>query len=206
MIGPDGEQIGILPIQEALSRARERELDLVEISPTARPPVCRIMDYGKYKYELTKKDKLAKKKQHAFQLKEMRYRPKIDEHDYQFKTRHVRTFLETGSKVRVFVMFRGREMTRIEYGRKVLDRLKEDLKEIAMIDSEPKMEGRTMSMVVAPRPEVLKRVAAARHDAGSKEEDRKQKAKIEKNEKAETEEETSNSPDNQTVSADNSDE
>jgi len=162
LIGPEGEQLGILPIQDALQKAREFELDLVEISPTARPPVCRIMDYGKFKYELAKKDKQAKKKQHAFQLKEMRYRPKIEEHDYQFKTKHVRTFLEAGSKVRAFVMFRGREMTRIEFGRKILDRLQKDLEDIALVDSQPKMEGRTMSMVLGPKAEIVKKVQSAK--------------------------------------------
>lgn len=162
MIDPDGKQLGIIPIQEALQKAREFELDLVEISPTARPPVCRIMDYGRYKYELAKKDKQAKKKQHAFQLKEMRYRPKIEEHDYQFKTKHVREFLEAGSKVRAFVMFRGREMTRIEFGRKILERLEQDLTDIAVVDSPPKMEGRTMSMVLGPKAEVLKKVQSAK--------------------------------------------
>ena len=134
---------------------------MVEIAPDSRPPVCRVMDYGKYKYELAKKDKQARKKAHSFQLKEMRYRPKIDEHDYQFKTKHVREFLESGSKVRTFVIFRGREMTRIEYGRKVLERLKVDLEDIANIDMAPKMEGRSMSMIVSPRAEVLKKVRAA---------------------------------------------
>lgn len=162
MIDADGKQLGIVPIQEALQKAREFELDLVEISPTARPPVCRIMDYGRYKYELAKKDKQAKKKQHAFQLKEMRYRPKIEEHDYQFKTKHVRAFLEAGSKVRAFVMFRGREMTRIEFGRKILERLQEDLTDIAVVDSLPKMEGRTMSMVLGPKAEILKKVQSAK--------------------------------------------
>jgi translation initiation factor IF-3 len=140
LIGPEGEQIGILPIGEALDRARDYGLDLVEIAPTSRPPVCRIMDFGKYKYELAKKDKAAKKKQHAFQLKEMRYRPKIDEHDYQFKTRHVKEFLEAGSKVRVFVMFRGREMTHQEFGRVILDRVAKDLEEVAQVDIHPKSE------------------------------------------------------------------
>ena len=162
LIGRDGGQIGIVPIQEALNRAREMELDLVEISPTSNPPVCRIMDYGKYKYELAKKDKVAKQKAHTFQLKEMRYRPKIDEHDYQFKMRHVREFLESGSKVRTFVMFRGREMTRIEFGKKILERLQEDLADVASIDSPPKMEGRTMSMVMTPKSEVVKKAQAAR--------------------------------------------
>ncbi|MGH8015961.1 MAG: translation initiation factor IF-3, partial [Candidatus Zixiibacteriota bacterium] len=116
LIGPEGEQIGIVPTSEALAKARQHNLDLVEVSPTSRPPVCRILDFGKYKYELAKKEKQAKKKQHSFQLKEMRFRPKIDEHDFNFKTKHIKEFLETGSKVRVFVLFRGREMAYTEMG------------------------------------------------------------------------------------------
>jgi translation initiation factor IF-3 len=162
LIGPEGEQIGILPIGEALDRARDYGLDLVEVAPNSRPPVCRIMDFGKYKYELAKKDKQAKKKQHAFQLKEMRYRPKIDDHDYNFKTKHVREFLEAGSKVRVFVMFRGREMTHQEFGRKILDRVAADLGDIAQIDVEPKMEGYTMSMILSPKPGTVKKVMEER--------------------------------------------
>jgi translation initiation factor IF-3 len=158
LIGPDGEQIGIVPTSEALKRAEDYGLDLVEVSPNSRPPVCRIMDYGKYKYEASKKDKLAKKKQHVFQLKEMRYRPKIDEHDYQFKTKHVREFLESGSKVKAFVLYRGREMAHIELGRKILDRLVEDMSDIAVVDSPPKLEGRNMNMVLSPKPEIMKKV------------------------------------------------
>lgn len=158
MIGPDGEQIGIVPTQDALQRARDYGLDLVEVSPKSRPPVCRILDYGKFKYELAKKEKSAKKKQHSFQLKEMRYRPKIDEHDFQFKTKHVREFVESGSKVRVFVMFRGREMAHQEFGAKVLDRVAEELKDIAVIEMPPKMEGRNMSMVIAPTSDVMKQM------------------------------------------------
>lgn len=157
MIGPDGDQYGIIPTPEALERAQEMGLDLVEVSPNSRPPVCRILDYGKYKYELAKKDKLAKKKQHTMQLKEMRYRPKIDEHDFQFKTKHVREFIESGSKVKAFVMFRGREMAHTEYGRKVLDRVAQELKDIAIIENHPKQEGRKMIMVLGPTPEVMKR-------------------------------------------------
>jgi translation initiation factor IF-3 len=137
-------------------------LDLVEVSPNSKPPVCRILDYGKYKYELAKKDKLAKKKQHSFQLKEMRYRPKIDEHDFQFKTKHVSEFIEAGSKVRVFVMFRGREMAHTEFGRDVLDRVAETLKDITVIESPPKLEGRNMSMTLSPTPEVLKKLKDSR--------------------------------------------
>lgn len=173
LISEDGEQLGVLPIKEAMDRAGGLGLDLVEISPNSRPPVCRIMDYGKYKYELAKKDKVAKKKSHSFQLKEMRFRPKIDEHDYQFKMKHVREFLMQGSKVRAFVLFRGREMTRIEFGRKILERLEEDLGEIATVDSRPKMEGRSMTMVMSPRSEVVKKA----QDAKAKKAQEKNEAK-----------------------------
>jgi translation initiation factor IF-3 len=162
LIGPDGEQIGIVPTNEALERAQDLGLDLVEVSPNSRPPVCRIMDYGKYKYELSKRDKAAKKKQHVFQLKEMRYRPKIDEHDYQFKTKHVREFLESGSKVKAFVLFRGREMAHVELGRKILDRLIQDMEEIAVVDVQPRLEGRNMNMILSPKPEIVKRVNVER--------------------------------------------
>lgn len=134
----------------------------MEVSPDSRPTVCRIMDYGKYKYELAKKDKVARKKSHTFQLKEMRFRPKIDEHDYQFKYKHVREFLMSGSKVRAFVLFRGREMTRVEFGKKILERLCEDLIEVAGVDVAPKMEGRTMSMILSPKTEIVKAAKAAK--------------------------------------------
>lgn len=150
--------MGILPTTEALNRAAEFGLDLVEVSSNSRPPVCRIMDFGKYKYELSKKDKLAKKKQHTFQMKEMRFRPKIEEHDYQFKTKHVRAFVESGNKVKVFVIFRGREMAHTEYGQKILDRVMEDMEDIAIVDVKPKLEGRNLSMIISPKPEVLKKV------------------------------------------------
>ena len=170
LIGPEGEQIGILPVKEALMRARELGYDLVEVSPNSRPPVCRILDFGKFKYEMSKKDRAAKKKQQAFQLKEMRYRPKIDEHDYQFKTKHVRQFLESGAKVKVFVMFRGRERAHTEFGKEVLDRVAVDTKDIAAVEMEAKMEGRTMNLVLGPRPEVLKKLRTEQlaKDAASK--------------------------------------
>ncbi len=158
MIGPGGEQVGIVPTNEALARAEEAELDLVEVAPTSRPPVCRIMDYGKYKYEQSKKEKTAKKRQHSFQLKEMRYRPKIDQHDFDFKTRHVRGFLESGSKVKAFVMFRGREMAYTEQGKKLLERVAEELSDVATVESEARLDGRHMAMVLAPKPEVMKNV------------------------------------------------
>ncbi len=135
---------------------------MVEVSPNSRPPVCRILDFGKFKYELSKKDKIAKKKQHSVQLKEMRYRPKIDEHDFNFKTKHVREFLESGSKVKVFVMFRGREMAHTEFGKVVLERVAKDLDEFALVESEAKQEGRNMIMILAPRPEVIKKMKDAK--------------------------------------------
>lgn len=147
-----------MPTNEALAKAREFGLDLVEVAPTVRPPVCRILDFGKFKYEEAKKDKVAKKKQHVFQLKEMRYRPKIDDHDFEFKTKHVREFLLEGSKVKVFVMFRGRELAYTEFGEKVLDRVRELLGDIAIVEQSPKLDGRNMIMVLAPTPEVLRKL------------------------------------------------
>ena len=124
----------------------------MEVAPTARPPVCKIMDYGKFKYEQAKKDREARKKQQNVQLKEIRYRPNIEGHDFEFKTNHVRQFLDEGNKVKVTVMFRGREMTHTEHGRRVLDRVATELQEIANIESPPKLEGRNMSMMIAPKP------------------------------------------------------
>lgn len=152
LIGPDGEQLGIIPTREALERASSASLDLVEVSPNAKPPVCRILDYGKYKYNLAKKATDAKKKQHTTSVKGMRYRPKIEEHDYQFKLKHVRNFLDQGDKVKCFVLFRGRERAHLDFGRRILDRLVEDLKEIAIIENMPKMEGSSMTMMVSPIP------------------------------------------------------
>ena len=140
-----------------MERAQGFALDLVEVAPNSRPPVCRILDYGKYKYEMSKKDKAAKKKQHSFQMKEMRYRPKIDHHDFNFKTKHVRSFIEAGSKVKTFVMFRGREMAYTEYGRKILDRVANDLSDISSIEIPPKLDGRKMTMVLSPKPEIIKK-------------------------------------------------
>ncbi len=146
--------------RDALELARSRDLDLVEVSPTAKPPVCKILDYGRYKYELQKKAKEAKKKQQTVVMKEMRYRPKIDEHDYRFKTNHVIEFLQAGHKVKLYVQFRGREMAYKEYGARILERLAKELVEIATVEYQPKMEGRMMSMVVLPRKEKLASNAA----------------------------------------------
>lgn len=151
MIDTTGEQIGIVPTREALRMALEKGFDLVEISPTAKPPVCKIMDYGKYKYELNKKAKSAKKKQHIIQMKEMRLRPKIEEHDYQFKLKHIQEFLEEGNKVKVFVEFRGREMAHQELGHKIIQRLEEDLKDLGIIEQKAKMEGRNLSLTFMPK-------------------------------------------------------
>ncbi len=123
---------------------------MVEVSPTARPPVCRILDYGKYKYNLAKKAADSKKRQHTISVKGMRYRPKTEEHDYQFKLKHVRSFLEQGNKVKCFVLFRGREKAHTEFGKRILDRLVEDLQDIAIVETLPKMEGHSMNMLVAP--------------------------------------------------------
>jgi translation initiation factor IF-3 len=152
LIGDEGEQLGIVAVDEALRIAEERGYDLVEVAPTARPPVCKIMDFGKYKYEQAKKDREARKKQHNVQLKEIRYRPNIEDHDFEFKTNHVIQFLEEGNKVKVTVMFRGREMTHTEHGRQVLERVVAEVQGTGNVESPPKLEGRNMSMIVAPKP------------------------------------------------------
>ncbi|KAF0221881.1 MAG: translation initiation factor [Geobacteraceae bacterium] len=131
--------------------AESQQLDLVEVSPTAVPPVCRIMDYGKFKYQQSKKLQEAKKKQVQVQLKEVKLRPKTDEHDLQFKIKHVRRFLEEGNKAKITLVFRGREITHMSLGQKALDRFAEDLQDIAIIEVKPKMEGRSMFMIVAPK-------------------------------------------------------
>ena len=150
LVGPDGSQIGIVATQDALRRARELDLDLVEVAPQANPPVARIMDYGKFKYERDIKLKEARKRQARIEVKEIKFRPKIDPHDYATKKGHVERFLRAGSRVKVTIMFRGREMSHTELGRKILDRLVEDLREIAVVDAAPKQDGRNMIMVVAP--------------------------------------------------------
>ena len=149
-MGADGQQIGIVSIQEAMRRAREFDLDLVEVAPQANPPVCRIMDYGKFKYERDVRQKEARKKQSRVEVKEMKMRPKIDPHDYATKKGHIERFLNQGARVKVTIMFRGREMAHTELGRKLLDRLTADLSELATVDAYPKLDGRNMVMVLAP--------------------------------------------------------
>ncbi|HXG45427.1 MAG TPA: translation initiation factor IF-3 [Gemmatimonadales bacterium] len=150
VIGPGGEQLGVLAIEEALAAAQERGLDLVEVAPTARPPVVKIMDYGKYKFEEAKAARAAKKKQHVIHLKEIKLRPGIDEHDFEFKTRHAREFLLEGNKVKVTMMYRGRQITHLELGKAVLDRMAELLADVGKIEQDAKLEGRNMVMVLAP--------------------------------------------------------
>ena len=151
VIGSDGEQLGVLAIDEALALAEERGQDLVEVAPTARPPVVKIMDYGKYKFEEAKAARAAKKKQHIIHIKEVKYRPGIDDHDFDFKTRHAREFLLEGNKVKVTMMFRGRQMARPDMGKAVLDRVAEVLADVGKIEFDAKLEGRNMTMVLAPK-------------------------------------------------------
>jgi translation initiation factor IF-3 len=151
LISADGTQLGIKPLEEALKAAEAEGLDLVEIAPTAQPPVCRVMDYGKFKYEQSKKIQLAKKKQVIIQVKEVKFRPKTDEHDYQFKLRHIRRFLEDKDKVKVSVRFRGREIAFSGQAVNILNRIRAEIEDIGKIEYEPKMEGRDMVMIVAPK-------------------------------------------------------
>ncbi|HZY03403.1 MAG TPA: translation initiation factor IF-3 [Anaeromyxobacteraceae bacterium] len=155
VIGAAGEQLGVLPIDQALRMAQDEGLDLVEVSPMSKPPVCKIMDYGKFKYTEKKKQSEAKKKQVVVQLKEVKLRPRTEEHDYQVKIGKIREFLGEANKARVTVMFRGREITHRELGQKVLERVIGDLKEIAVIESAPRMEGRLLFMILAPNPKML---------------------------------------------------
>lgn len=150
VIDPEGNQVGILPIEKALETAEELGLDLVEVAPMARPPVCRIMDYGKFRYEEQRKAREARKKQHRVDLKEVKLRPGIEDHDFDFKARHARRFLEEGNKVKVTMMFRGRQMAHPEIGREVLDRMVEEVADVGKVESAPAMEARSMTMVLAP--------------------------------------------------------
>jgi translation initiation factor IF-3 len=152
VINDDGEQLGVLPTSEALAMAEERGLDLVEVSPKARPPVCKIMDYGKYMYQLNKRAKEAKKRQHVTVVKEIKMRPKIEPHDYDFKVRHAREFLAAGDKVKCTVIFRGRELAHKELGRRLMERAIEDLSDVANVEVAIRPEGRSMMMVLAPKP------------------------------------------------------
>ncbi|MEG1831114.1 MAG: translation initiation factor IF-3 [Raoultibacter sp.] len=155
LIGYDGSQMGIYVVTEAQKVADADGLDLVEIAPNAQPPVCRIMDYGKFRYDQAIKAKQARKNQSKIETKEMKFRPKIDVGDYTTKKKHVLRFLEAGSKVKITIMFRGREMAHPEQGLTILERLADDLKDMAVIENQPKMEGRNMHMLISPLPSVL---------------------------------------------------
>ncbi|HZZ83344.1 MAG TPA: translation initiation factor IF-3 [Anaeromyxobacteraceae bacterium] len=155
VVGPNGDQLGVLPIDQALARAQAEGMDLVEISPMAKPPVCKIMDYGRFKYLEKKKQNEAKKKQVVVQLKEVKLRPRTEEHDYDVKVRKIREFLAEANKARVTVTFRGREMSHRELGQKVLQKVIEEMKDVAVIESAPRMEGRQMFMILAPNPKML---------------------------------------------------
>ncbi len=151
VVNADGEMVGVISKEEGIEIAFEAGLDLVEVSPNADPPVCKVLDYGKYKYEAQKKANEARKKQKVIDVKEIKMRPGIDEHDYQVKMRSVLRFLDEGDKVKMTIRFRGREMAHQELGMKVLDRVREDVDELAKVEQFPKSEGRLMTMVIAPK-------------------------------------------------------
>ncbi len=152
VVTADGEQLGILPIAQALDLARQRDMDLVEVAGEAVPPVCRIMDFGKYKYMQSRRQKDARKKQTVIQVKEVKLGPKTDVHDFDFKAKHVRRFIEEGNKAKVTVRFKGREMAHTDLGWKMLNRMTEIMHDIAVIENHPRMEGRMLSMILSPKP------------------------------------------------------
>jgi translation initiation factor IF-3 len=156
LIDENGEQAGIVPVREALQMAVEKGLDLVEIAPSAKPPVCRLMDYGKFRYEQSKRDKEARKKQKIITVKEVKLRTRIEDHDFLVKSKNARKFLDAGDKVKVTIMFKGREISHADLGKNLCDKLADDLKTIALVEREPKVEGRNMIMILAPRIEVAK--------------------------------------------------
>jgi len=151
LINAEGQNIGVVPIRQAMMMAEEANLDLVEISPDAKPPVCKILDYGKYKFQEQKKAAEARKKQKVIEIKEIKMRPMIDGHDYDVKMRAIKRFFEDGDKVKITLRFRGREMAHQELGQQLLDRVKKDTAELAKVESEPRFEGRQIVMVLAPR-------------------------------------------------------
>jgi len=151
VIDMEGKQLGVISLTEALAEAAKSGLDLVEVSPTAAPPVCRIMDYGKFRYQQSKKTQVSKKSQTTVQVKEIRLRPKTEEHDLQVKIKHVRKFLEQHNKVKISMMFRGREIAYTEIGRKIMEDMKNDLADGAVIDQQPRLEGRNMIMILSPK-------------------------------------------------------
>jgi len=170
LVDPDGRQLGIKPLPEALHLAREADLDLVEVAPMANPPVCKILDYGKWKYEAAQRDKESRRKASNVQIKEMKYRPKIGGGDFDTKTRKVAHFLDQGHKVKITIMFRGREMAHPELGKRILDQIAEQLTPGAKVEAAPKLDGRNMVMVLAPD----KRSRAARSGGGGEQQHEQQ--------------------------------
>ncbi|MCZ7526068.1 MAG: translation initiation factor IF-3 [Acidimicrobiia bacterium] len=164
LVGPEGEKLGVRPLPEALAIAREQELDLVEVAPNASPPVCRIMDFGKFKYEQDQRRRESRRKTSNVVIKEMKFRPKIDGHDYTTKMKHVERFLGEGAKVKLTIMFRGREMAHPELGLRILERIAEEVSDRAVVESAPRQDGRNMTMVLNPirKPEPKARPAAGR--------------------------------------------
>lgn len=161
MIDVNGEQVGILSLREALRLAEERGLDLVEVAPMAKPPVCRVMDFGKYKYELSKREREARKKQHVVSIKEVKMRLAIDDNDFEVKAKNAQRFLADGDRVKVTVMFRGREIVHSDLGRRLLERLADMVKDLGTVERAPRIEGKNMVMILAP-----KQVAAEKSDRG----------------------------------------
>ncbi|WP_326836725.1 translation initiation factor IF-3 [Amycolatopsis rhabdoformis] len=161
LVGPNGEQVGIVRIEDALRLAQENDLDLVEVAPQARPPVCKLMDFGKFKYESAQKARESRRNQQLTVIKEQKLRPKIDQHDYETKKGHVSRFLAAGNKVKVTIMFRGREQSRPELGFRLLQKLADDVTELGFVESSPKQDGRNMIMVLAPHKNVKPKVVKA---------------------------------------------
>jgi translation initiation factor IF-3 len=193
VVGADGQQIGIIETEEALELAAQQDLDLVEVAPQANPPVCKIMDYGKFKYEQDIRQREARKKQSNVVVKEMKMRPKIDTHDYETKKGHVVRFLRQGSKVKVTIMFRGRETARSELGRRLLDQLAEDVSEIARVETPPKLDGRNMTMVLNPLKEAI--VEKPRPEPRHRHERRQAPEPVSSTPDSETEEDEESTPD-----------
>ncbi len=164
VINPEGKQLGIYPIRQALTLASEVGLDLVEINPKANPPVCRIMDFGKFKYEQKKQAAVAKKRQKVIEVKEVKMRPKTDDHDFDFKVKHIRRFLEEGNKAKVTIRFRGREMAHPEVAAKLLDKVVEKVRDMGVVEQPYRMEGRTMTMILAPIKPVVQGPSAGEKD------------------------------------------
>lgn len=186
MVGPAGEQVGIVRIEDALRLAQEADLDLVEVAPMARPPVCKLMDYGKYKYETAQKARDSRRNQSNTVIKEMKLRPKIDAHDYETKKGHVVRFLKGGDKVKITIMFRGREQSRPELGFNLLKRLADDVEADGFIESAPKQDGRNMLMVLAPTRKKTEARAEVEAEKSRKAAERAADAAAERSEQAET--------------------